>query len=244
MPLFTPTRAVRPLLGVAVALVLLACITPGADPGARPPADPPVTVESAPPGQQEDGTKTPEEFEADLKAAVTIAEEYWTQQFQESGRSFQPIGRMLAYREDGELSCGGEGVPRNNAVFCPPGDYIAYDTNWAMAAFQQVGDAFIFYLLGHEYAHAIQSRLSIRHEFTIEHELQADCMAGAYIGDSVRAERLQLDKGDLDEFRIGLNAVADGADQPWFAPQSHGTAEQRMESFFNGYEKSLAACAL
>jgi predicted metalloprotease len=51
-----------------------------------------------------------------------------------------------------------------------------------LSAFRKIGDAFLFYLLGHEYAHGIQARLGITHQFGIEHELQADCMAGAYLG--------------------------------------------------------------
>ena len=61
------------------------------------------------------------------------------------------------------MSCGGQALPRNNAVYCSQGDFIAYDVNWSVAAFRQVGDAFVFYLLGHEYAHGIQVRLGINY---------------------------------------------------------------------------------
>jgi predicted metalloprotease len=56
--------------------------------------------------------------------------------------------------------------------------------------------------------------------------------------------QLRLDDGDLEEFEQGLLAVGDDPDQPWFAPDAHGTAEQRTESFFKGYEGSLGACGL
>jgi predicted metalloprotease len=191
-------------------------------------------------GQQEDGTMTAEEFQGDIEGAVGLAEQYW------GGRveRFRPVGEVIAYERDGEIDCAGQPVPRNNAVYCPAGDFIAYDVNFAVAAFQQVGDAFLYYLLGHEYAHAVQQRLGIRSRFTIDHELQADCMAGAYIGDSVRAGDLTLDEGDLDEFQSGLLAVGDDPSIPWFAPGAHGTAEQRTQSFFAGYERSLDACDL
>jgi predicted metalloprotease len=142
------------------------------------------------------------------------------------------------------VACGGEPLPRNNAVYCSAGDFIAYDVNFAVGAFRQVGDAFLFYLLGHEYAHAIQARLGIRQRLTIQQELQADCMAGAYIGDSVDGGGLKLDQGDLDEFRRGLLAVGDDPSVPWFAPGAHGTAQQRTDAFFEGYEGSLGRCDL
>jgi predicted metalloprotease len=69
-------------------------------------------------------------------------------------------------------------------------------------------------------------------------------MAGAYIGDSVKDGRLKLDDGDLDEFQSGLLAVGDDPNIPWFAPGAHGTAEQRTQAFFDGYEKSVTACDL
>jgi predicted metalloprotease len=187
---------------------------------------------------------TEEEFENDLEGAVGSAEDYWQGRFKASGRTFTPVRRIIPYRQSGEVTCGGEPVPANNALYCSAGDFIAYDVDWAVGAFRQIGDAFLFYLLGHEYAHGIQVRLGESFRFTVQQELQADCMAGAYIGDSVRSGALDLQDGDLDELRTGLAAVGDDPDQPWFAPGSHGTAEQRTRSFFNGYENSLAACDL
>ena len=144
---------------------------------------------AASPGTQTnrpDGTKSVEEFKGDIDDAVTIAQRYWTAQFKASGQQFRPIRRIVPYQREGEVSCGGQALPRNNAVYCSQGDFIAYDVNWSVAAFRQVGDAFVFYLLGHEYAHGVQVRLGISYNFTIQQELQADCMAGAYLGDSVR----------------------------------------------------------
>ncbi|WP_422769444.1 neutral zinc metallopeptidase [Plantactinospora sp. WMMC1484] len=191
-----------------------------------------------------DGTMTVEEFRRDIDGAVQVAEEYWTQRFEASGERFQPIRRIVGYQREGEVACAGQGLPRNNAVYCSAGDFIAYDVNWAVAAFRQVGDAFLYYLLGHEYAHGVQVRLGIRYDFTIQQELQADCMAGAYLGDSVRSGALTIEEGDLDELAAGLRAVADDPDQPWFAEGAHGSAEQRTDAFFGGYERSLEACGL
>jgi len=246
------TRAARPapwaLAIIAVVFTAACFVDPG--PFSEPSATPSVSVPSQAvpsqtvPGQQEDGTMTVEEFEDDLRAAVTVAEKYWSAQFQDSGQQFTPIRGLVPYERANEVACGNEGVPANNALYCPAGDFIAYDADWAVAAFQKIGDAFLFYLLGHEYAHGIQQRLGISFQHTIDMELQADCMSGAYIGDSVRAKALNLQDGDLQELRDGLAAVGDDPDQPWFAPGAHGTAEQRTRAFFAGYENSLAACDL
>jgi uncharacterized protein len=244
-------RRPGPLAGLVVALVVAAgCMGGGLDQG-DPQGEPqrPGSGQNRQPGSpgattRADGTTSVAEFKEDFNDAVGIAEQYWTQQFKSAGERFQPIRRVVPYTRSGEVSCGGQGLPRNNAVYCSAGDFIAYDVNWSVAAFRQVGDAFLFYLLGHEYAHGVQVRLGIRYDFTIEQELQADCMAGAYIGDNVRAKVLKLDEGDLDEFREGLLAVGDDPNQPWFAEGAHGTAEQRADSFFRGYQNSLDACGL
>ena len=183
-----------------------------------------------------------DEFQADLNGAVQVAEDYWLAKFNAAGARFTPVRQIIAYRRDGEVTCGGQPVPRNNAVYCSDGDFIAYDVGFAVEAFTHIGDAFLYYLLGHEYAHAVQIRMGIQYRFTIEQELQADCMAGAYLGDSVRGGVLRVQQGDLDEFRRGLLAVGDNPDIPWFAPGAHGTPVQRTAAFFAGYENSLRAC--
>ena len=229
---------------VLAGLVALGCVAaPRDDSGAPAPTrtrtNAPVT---SPVDPDEDGTDTPAEFQQDLTSAGKIAEGYWGAQFQASGLRFQPISRLIAYEREGEVDCGGQPLGLKNAAYCSAGDFIAYDVNWAFASFQQIGDAFIFYLLGHEYAHGVQLRLGIQKQFTIQQELQADCMAGAYIGDSVRQEQLRLQDGDIDELRRGLDAVGDQPGQPWFAEGSHGSARQRTQSFAKGFDGGLTDC--
>ncbi|MFI1988699.1 neutral zinc metallopeptidase [Actinoplanes sp. NPDC020271] len=206
------------------------------------PADPQPTATTS--SDEPDGTDTPEEFARDIKSAQTVAERYWQGVFEQQGKRFQPVSEVFPYEREGEVNCGRDPLPRNNAAYCSAGDFIAYDVNWAFGVFGQIGDAFIYYLLGHEYAHGIQARLGIQQQFTIQQELQADCMAGAFIGDSARARQLRLDKGDTDELARGLQAVGDDPGQPWFAEGAHGTADQRINAFANGYQDSLKACDL
>lgn len=233
------------LIGIIAAVVLvLACAIRRETPSGTPqqPSDSAAPASSSAPGKQVDGTMTIDEFEHDAEDAVALAEGYWSARFANSGQRFVPLRRVITYERAGEVSCGREPLPANNAAYCPDGDFIAYDVDWAVVAFRRIGDAFLFYLLGHEYAHGIQVRLGIQYRYTIQQELQADCLAGAYIGDSVRGGKLNLDNGDLDEFRTGLIAVGDDPDQPWFAEGAHGSAEQRTEAFFNGYDRSVNAC--
>jgi predicted metalloprotease len=234
------------LTALVAALVGLGCVSAPDRPGTQPPDDNETTATPAPSGSGvgPDGTDTPEEFKADIGAATEVAERYWTGVFKGNGLRFEPVREVIAYEREGELDCGGQPLGLNNAAYCSDGDFIGYDVNWAFDAFRQVGDAFIFYLLGHEYAHAIQLRLGIQKQFTIQQELQADCMAGAYIGDMEKAKALTLQEGDTEELARGLEAVGDDPGQPWFAEGSHGTAKQRTQAFANGYQDSLDPCNL
>lgn len=239
------TKRFRRLGGFVGALVVAGACVAGPGGGEDPPRPGDLgTPTAGGSADAETDAMTAAEFEQDIVGAVKVAERYWRGRFEESGERFQPIRRVTAYSREGEVTCGGTGLPRNNAAYCSAGDFIAYDVNWAVAAFRQIGDAFLFYLLGHEYAHGVQVRLGIRYDFTIQQELQADCMAGAYLGDLVRDRVIVVEDGDLDELGAGLRAVADDPGQPWFAEDAHGTAAERTDWFFAGYQRSLDACGL
>lgn len=240
-------RSRRVIFGLfAAALITLGCVSApqGGPADPRGAGAPSANETDAPAGDGPDGTDTPEEFAADVGAATKIAEAYWTGVFDQSGITFEPVSRVIPYEREGEVDCGGQPLGLKNAAYCSAGDFIAYDVNWAYDAFRQIGDAFIFYLLGHEYAHAVQLRLRVQAQFTIQQELQADCMAGAYIGDMERRNRLSLADGDTEELAAGLDAVGDDPGQPWFAEGSHGTSRQRTQAFANGYQDSLEPCDL
>jgi uncharacterized protein len=184
------------------------------------------------------------DFRNDINAAIATAQQYWSDWFTAHSERFEPLHRVIPYQRDGQISCGDQPLDLNNAEYCTDGDFIAFDINWAFQANNEIGDAFVYYFLDHEYGHAIQVRLGTEYRFTIQQELQADCLSGAVIGDSVRAGRLQLEQGDLDELRKGLAAVADQPDQPWFSQGAHGDVEQRTDAFFTGYDHSVPACGL
>lgn len=245
MPALRRSRMTVPALALA-ALVALGCVSAPDRSDSGGPDETETTAAPRPDesGDQLEGTDTPEEFEKDIQGAKDVAERYWTAVFKDNGLRFEPVSRVIAYEREGEVDCGGQPLGLKNAAYCSAGDFIAYDVNWAFGAFRQIGDAFIFYLLGHEYAHAIQLRLGIQQQFTIQQELQADCMAGAYIGDMERDGGLTLDKGDTDELAAGLESVGDDPGQPWFAEGSHGSARQRTNAFVKGYRDSLEPCEL
>lgn len=249
-----PLLALPPLFAVAFLLCLAPATAAHADtPPFWAPAIPAAPVSRAAPSSTPAPTWTPSytgsshpsaaspqdsTFAHDVNIALRIVERYWSAKIV----GFRPVSRIIPYRVDGEVMCGSQPIPTQNAAYCPIGDFIAYDVNWSEQVYKQLGDAFVFYLLGHEYGHAIQNRLGINYQFTIYQELQADCFAGAYIGDSIKVGDFALEDGDLDELKSGLASVADPEDEPWFQEGAHGSAAERTGAFFDGYEQSLDAC--
>lgn len=207
---------VRPLaVAVGLAIALAGC------------ADASVGSAGEPAGQSE--------LQTDITSSIDSSETYWDSFFQTQGGQFIPVEDILPYTEEGDGDCGGQPFVLNNAFFCPSGNFIAYDENFVAGQFDAIGDAFVYYLIGHEYAHAVQDSLGIQHRLTIQHELQADCMAGAYLGDSVRANLLRVEDGDIDELLSALASVGDQPGIPWFAEGAHGTGRQRTQAFGQGY---------
>jgi len=65
-----------------------------------------------------------------------------------------PIARIVRTPRTARVYCGLQPIPRNAALL-PDGRCIDYDSAWAEKVYTKRGDAFVFYLLGHEYRYGI-----------------------------------------------------------------------------------------
>ena len=90
------------------------------------------------------------------------------------------------------------------------------------------GDAALAYLVGHEYAHAMQTV----HGFSLNDipisELQADCLAGAYMA---ATPDVHFDEKDVWEIVDFANSIGDY--NVW-AQDHHGTPDQRVAAVVRG----------
>ena len=140
--------------------------------------------------------------------------------------------------EDGP-SCGGEPSVPFNAFYCPAEDFLAWDENLMAAGYEQIGDAWVYLIIAHEWAHAIQARLQ-RDQVSVQAELQADCLAGATIFGAAERGLVEIEPGDTEELAATLQAVAD--DFPWTKESDHGDARERSASFSRGAQGGVQAC--
>jgi predicted metalloprotease len=178
----------------------------------------------------------------DEKSAVDAIDTYWRRHFTElfgpaTYRSPQVSGGYVG--SDGPR-CGGEPSVPFNAFYCTDGDFLAWDENLMAAGYEQIGDAWVYLIIAHEWGHAIQARLVDRGLVSVAAELQADCLAGASLQGAAQDGLIQIEPGDAEEIGQTLAAVAD--DFPWTNERDHGSAQQRISAFNLGAGSGATAC--
>ena len=209
------------------------------------------TIEVVPPGGTPDAGSAPRTVDArvdtaagdarevDEQTAVSVVDEYWRREFARQGEVYDPPRVAGGYRGSSGPSCAGQPSVPGNAYYCPPGDFIAWDDSLMAAGYDQIGDAWVYLVIAHEWGHAIQARLASS-QVSRAIELQADCLAGAAITGAANEGLVQIEEGDDVEISRALAAVAD--DFPWTDTSSHGNAAERTANFNRGSRGGVEAC--
>ena len=99
------------------------------------------------------GTASAEDTIAtDEQRAVGAVDAFWKENFpKEFGKEYQSPHVAGPYVGTDGPTCGGQPSEPNNAYYCRPGDYIAWDENLMRAGYQQVGDAWVYLIIAHEW---------------------------------------------------------------------------------------------
>ncbi|WP_353114792.1 neutral zinc metallopeptidase [Microbacterium sp.] len=201
--------------------------------------------------------------ECRIAGAEVLLNAYWKKQFK-SG--YVNPGSIVV---DGQTptACG----TASNAVgpfYCPGDETVYIDPTFFDLMRQQfgasAGSLAQLYIVGHEWGHHVQNLTGIMRDHpnngtgpdsnSVRTELQADCYAGAWIGDVATLKDKNgvayLKKPTDAQLQDALNAAFTVGDdhiqeQSGFVnPESftHGTSEQRQYWFANGYKNGLGVC--
>ena len=177
----------------------------------------------------------------EIKDAEQVVNQYWTahwaQFFTGSYRPPQVVGLYDGRSPDAPL-CGDKKAPPMNALYCRPGDFVAWDVQ-LMTRGYQVGDAWVYLVVAHEWGHAIQARIA-QSLNSLASELQADCLAGATLYGSVQDGTLTFEEGDVKEIATALTVVSD--ETPWTSVADHGDPFERIGAFDQGRRGGVPAC--
>jgi hypothetical protein len=185
---------------------------------------------------------------------LASTEDSWEAIFRAQGAAYTPP-RFVFYAGTGMSGCGSA----NAAVgpfYCPADQRIYLDTSFfdeLHRRFGAPGDFAQAYVIAHEVGHHIQTVTGISEQvrsqqsqvgeregnaLQVRMELQADCYAGVWGA----RNRDRIEAGDIDEALGAARAIGDDTlqrqAQGRVVPDSftHGSAEQRMRWFKQGYD--------
>ena len=242
---------------VALGLLLGACGGGTAKKRAARPTDsaPDTTIVDAPQPTTATGriARRAKPYDLDVRAAVHDIEQFWAGELPKmyNGTTYEPLaGGLFAYSSGSVIpQCGEQQVPyrslKQNAFYCPFGDFIAWDDEGLFPDLQkQFGTFTIATVLAHEWGHAIQKRVGGSESaegYVLEQ--QADCFAGAWV------KHLDVAKGmltrrpqNLDAVMAGFIKFRDFVGVTAQDPGAHGSAFDRIRAFQEGFEAGTAKC--
>ena len=218
------------------------------------------------PAQQQAPTQAPinDRESQFVKTVLADTEDTWTRLFSEQGRTYAPPTLHL-FQNVIPTACG-TGQSASGPFYCPADQDIYIDLSFYRTMQQRFGVTGEFahaYVIAHEVAHHVQNQLGIMDKvnaarqqsseteanaMSVRVELQADCLAGVWAHHANQARSI-IEAGDVEAALKAATAIGDDnlqrQSQGHVTPDSftHGSSEQRVRWFQNGYgEGVLSAC--
>ncbi|MFT4136057.1 neutral zinc metallopeptidase [Microbacterium sp.] len=213
-------------------------------------------------GQCETGADANERDDCRLAAASLAIDQFWEQTL-EGYRAPQLV------IVDGETSTAcGTASNATGPFYCPPEETVYIDPTFFGLLRQQfgaeAGPLAQLYVVAHEYGHHVQRLTGIMDRYPtgdsgpasngVRMELQADCLAGAWVAAMSQQTDAQgvpfLQEPTEAQLRDALDAAATVGDDHIQAqsgvvnPESwtHGSSAQRQRWFSTGYGQGVGAC--
>ena len=210
----------------------------------------------APSADSVDGTCS-SELEQVICGATADVQNYWATALPTFFNTQYPATKTVFFTGSVSTGCG-NATSQTGPFYCPADSFVYLDLEFLQQLEQQLvgttADLAEQYIVAHEFGHHVQNVLGTNaqvqeaqqndparaNQFSIALELQADCYAGAWVGDV--AARNQLDSsGEIAEALAAAEGVGDDRiqekTQGRIDPEAwtHGSAEQRQSWFMTGY---------
>jgi uncharacterized protein len=142
---------------------------------------------------------------------------------------YKKTPRLLWNVPKGSLgSCG----RISGSLYCSR-NHTVYITKQDIKMSYQYGDAALAYIVAHEYAHAMQIAFKFVPRSITKAELQADCLAGSYLG---YIPNIEFDDKDILEITRFVRKIGD---YDWGSKHHHGTPDQRVKALVIGMRSSI-----
>jgi uncharacterized protein len=185
-------------------------------------------------------------YETFVSTVLGSTDEYWDNEFGGAGETYTPP-ELVLFRGGTQSACGGASS-MVGPHYCPIDSKIYLDETFFNELETRLGaeggDVAEAYVIAHEVGHHVQNELGLlggneTNQASVATELQADCLAGAWLG-SLKNEGI-LEDGEIREALDAASTVGDDNIQKRIQgevqPESwtHGSSEQRIASFDRGY---------
>lgn len=188
--------------------------------------------------------------QTDVTGLAPLLNAFWTTELNKLyGIAFDVPDRLLFYSSTGWEPCGTSTMNlTNNAFYCniDSDEKVEYDLNWLQAYLvEHPGGSTTFVLLAHEWGHAVQDAWLENGGVDIwdppyKLELNADCLAGVFLGRSIADGTIIEETGDADAIFLWL--FENGSTDGWLNPGDHGSSEQRQRAFSDGVVSGTTYC--
>lgn len=205
--------------------------------------------------------------ECRMEGAAESLDAYWTSEARSLGISYTSPEFFL-FQDSTDTSCG-QASAATGPFYCPPDRAIFLDTAFYDDLQSQYGSSggplAQMYVVAHEWGHHIQQ---LQGSFantdrsgtgassgSVRVELQADCYAGAWVGDAATTEDANgetffepITRSQITDALSAASAVGDDSIQERATgrvdPDSftHGSSEQRQRWFLRGYQQGATSC--
>ncbi|MEY2456350.1 MAG: hypothetical protein QOK06_1444 [Acidimicrobiaceae bacterium] len=192
-----------------------------------------------------------------IKTALDDVTKFWVDQFPKlyPGETYVPLsgGEFPYGPANPPPACGGTGKANyndvaQNAFYCPPGDFVAWDTdNLTNKLLDEFGPFTLAIVVAHEMGHKVQGDHKILDGrfITFLTEQQADCFAGAWTKHAIDggSDKFKVQLADLDNALGGFLQIRDPIGTDSIRDESaHGSAFQRINAFEDGLKDGAARC--
>jgi uncharacterized protein len=191
--------------------------------------------------------------ESDLEQVVQSStvdiDSFWDGTFGDLGQTWVNP-KFITFGETIETGCG-DAVPEDSGPFYCPSDQTVYlDYQEMTNEMLPFGIIVIQVMIAHEIGHHVQELLALSgcsdtecgvSGNSLAIELQADCLAGAWMQDA--AGRDVVSKQDLKRVEVGVKTYF--GDPPGTSqddPDAHGSGDTRFSLFMEGYTDGITAC--
>ena len=205
--------------------------------------------------------------ECRMEGAAESLDAYWTSEARSLGISYTSPEFFL-FQDSTDTSCG-QASAATGPFYCPPDRAVFLDTAFYDDLQSQYGSSggplAQMYVVAHEWGHHIQQ---LQGSFantdrsgtgassgSVRVELQADCYAGAWVGDAATTKDANgetffepITRTQITDALSAASAVGDDSIQERATgrvdPDSftHGSSEQRQRWFLRGYQQGATSC--